>query len=176
MFAGLTSVFVNWVYCGMYRSWSSKISSGITMLGRPFFCSSIGTMFANLLALYFAAIKAVCSINGICAFVLGVMVFVWGRCGAGRVKPGGGMVLDFLVVGVLVSRGLAVVAYVVCLFCFSACLLVFSMFLRVGQDPLTATCCPSQLQHLIGLLHVEKKWPSSPQRLHLCENEHECLL
>lgn len=59
-----------------------------------------------------------------------------------------------LEVGVDVCKGLTVEAYVRLLFCFSACLLVLIMSLRFGQDTLTATCCPSQLQHLMGLFHV----------------------
>lgn len=126
------------------------------MLGKPFLCSMIGTMFANFLALYLAAIKATCSIACILGLLFGVKVFVWGKCAGGRVVPEG-IVFGCLVVGVLVCKGWVTVAYVVFLFCLSVCLLVLIISFRVGQDPLTATCCPPQLQHLMSLLQVEKK-------------------
>ena len=76
----VVSVFVV-AYSGMYRFSSSKISSGTTMLGNPFFCSMIGTMFANLLALYLAAMRLTCNMACIFGFVLGVGAWVWGCVG-----------------------------------------------------------------------------------------------
>lgn len=44
---------------------SSKISSGITILGKPFLSSSIGTMFVNLVVLYVAATCSIVCIFGL---------------------------------------------------------------------------------------------------------------
>ena len=76
----VVSVFVV-AYSGMYRLSSSKISSGTTMLGKPFLWSIIGTMFANLFALYLAAMRLTCKMAWIFGFVFGVRVLVGGCVG-----------------------------------------------------------------------------------------------
>ena len=51
------------------------------MLGKPFLCSIIGTMFANLFALYLAAMRLTCKMAWIFGFVFGVRVLVGGCVG-----------------------------------------------------------------------------------------------
>lgn len=58
------------------------------------------------------------------------------------VFPEGIVMRSFVVVGVDVCRGLTVVAYTGLVFCFKDCLFVFKISFRLGQDPLTVTCCP----------------------------------
>ena len=77
----VVSVFVV-AYSGMYRFSSSKISSGTTMLGKPFLWSIIGTMIANPFALYLAEMRLTCNMAWIFGFVLGVRVLVWGCVGS----------------------------------------------------------------------------------------------
>ena len=69
------------VCSGTYKLSSSKISSGMTMLGKPFLCNMIGTMFANFFALYLAAIKLTCIMACIFGFMLGVNALWVGGCG-----------------------------------------------------------------------------------------------
>jgi len=112
-------------------------------------------MVANLLALYLAAIRLTCNMACIFGFVFGVNAWVWGSVGM--------VVLEEVVgrLGVLVWMGCvaAVVAYVGAVFLFSrsSVRFAFSSSFRVGQDPLTAMCDPSQLQHLMLSLHLAKK-------------------
>ena len=118
----------------------------------------MGTMFANVLALYLAAMRATFKMACIFGFVLGgeKEFESWG--GGGRVLP---EEFEVVVLGVFVCEGFVIVAYemsgVVCLFCLISCLRVLIMSFFIGQDPLTATCGPEQLQHLMFFWQEAKK-------------------